>query len=61
MKGAVSLAVEGQGHKAKGFEALPIHTFILNFTGLHKIFFKFSHMKGQNIKKYLKFDLFKEI
>ena len=60
-KGAIGLAVENQGHKAIGFQALPIHTYTANFTGLHKIFFKFSQMKGQNEKKYLKFDLFKEI
>ena len=38
-KGAIGLAVENQGHKAIGFQAIPIRTYTANFTGLHKIFF----------------------
>ena len=30
-KGAIGVAVEDQGYKAIGFEALPIHTYITRF------------------------------
>ena len=50
-----------QHETAIGFEDLAIHTYKPDFAGRHTYFFKFLHMKGQNVKKYPKFDLFKEI
>ena len=37
-KDTIGLAVEKQGHRAIGFEFLPMHTHISHFKGLSKIF-----------------------
>ena len=40
------LKIEGQGHKAIKFVALPIYTHMPNLKVLTKIFFKLSRPKG---------------